>query len=211
MADDLIHCPACGFQLRLPPELYGTAVECPQCHGRFTAPIPAVKPVAVRPPPGREYDAVSPVEYGEPAPSRAALTAPAICLLVSSCLAAFMFAGLSLSLVELRSDPAEFDRAMEQALNNNPKMRGPQREQAKEWMLWTRDNGPSVFGALFALNALTAIGAILMLTQRGYWIAVLGCVAALNPVNLPCCLLQLPFGIWGLIALMSESGRRAFR
>ena len=35
MPDDLIHCPACNFQLRLPHELYGTPVECPQCHARM--------------------------------------------------------------------------------------------------------------------------------------------------------------------------------
>jgi len=34
MADDLIHCPTCNFQLRLPPDLYGREVECPQCHSQ---------------------------------------------------------------------------------------------------------------------------------------------------------------------------------
>ena len=37
MADDLIHCPSCNFRLRLPAELLGQEVECPQCHNRFTA------------------------------------------------------------------------------------------------------------------------------------------------------------------------------
>jgi hypothetical protein len=64
---------------------------------------------------------------------------------------------------------------------------------------------------LFGLNLLTVLAAVMMLIRRGYVLAVIGCVLALNPVNLPGCLLLVPFGIWGLIALLSEPGRRAFR
>ena len=77
--------------------------------------------------------------------------------------------------------------------------------------IWLRDNGPAAFGAIMGVNLLTALGALLMLMRRGYLVALVGCIAALNPVNVPCCLLQVPFGIWGLIALLSDSGRRAFR
>src|SRR5580700_7086364 len=91
MADDLIHCPSCGFQLRLPTDLYGSEVECPQCHGRFTAPVPVpvAKPTPVRPPPGREYDAVGQPAVGEfdTAPATAnPVAVPAIALLVLSVL-----------------------------------------------------------------------------------------------------------------------------
>src|SRR5271168_4854198 len=88
MADDPIHCPSCRFQLRLPTDLYGSEVECPQCHGRFTAPVPVARPAAVRPPPGREYDAVGQPAGGEYdyAPTTNPVAAPGIALLIMSVL-----------------------------------------------------------------------------------------------------------------------------
>jgi hypothetical protein len=216
MVDDLIHCPSCGFQLRLPTELYGTAVECPQCHSRFTAPAPVVRPAADRSPPGREYNTVARAvgeDYDRGPPSAGTgLTAPAVCLLVTSLIGVILSGFMTLTFVEANNDPEEFDRAMQQEIDRNPNLQPAQRAQAKRWMDLAREYGTATFGTLLALNLVTALGAVQMLRRRMYGLAVLGCVLALNPANISCCFLgQAPFGLWGLIALLTDDGRRAFR
>jgi hypothetical protein len=215
MADDLIHCPSCGFQLRLPTDLYGSAVECPQCHSRFTAPAPAARPMADRPPPGREYDAVVsadggghdylPPERGNP------LMAPAIALLIVSLSATCFTAYGTLVWLTLQHDQVQFDAMMDQAIDKNPQIQPQDRARARQMMIQFRDQIPIICGVLSAINIVTVLGAVMMLARKAYWLAMIGCICALNPVNIPCCLLQLPFGIWGLIALLGESGRRAYR
>ena len=54
------------------------------------------------------------------------------------------------------------------------------------------------------------VGALQMLRARAYGFAVLGAVLALNPLNLPCCLAQFPFGLWALAVLLNPDVRRAF-
>jgi hypothetical protein len=216
MADDLIHCASCGFQLRLPTELYGTAVECPQCHSRFTAPAPTVRPAADRSPPGREYNAVARAvedEYDRgPQSAGASLTAPAVCLLVTSLIGVVLSGFMTLAFIDAQNDPAEYDKGVQEALDRNPNLQPAQRAQVKRWADEAREYGTATFGTLLGLNLVTALGAVQMLRRRMYGLAVLGCVLALNPANISCCFLgQVPFGLWGLIALMTDDGRRAFR
>ena len=216
MADDLIHCPSCGFQLRLPTELYGTAVECPQCHARFTAPAPTVRPAADRPPPGREYDANARAtdqnDYA-PAPSGNPVAAPAIALLIASLLGLLFDAYMMLSVQIVKSQPRDWEARIDQELNKNRDLTAAQRQQMRAYL--SPDNvvfyGLTGCGTILVGNLITAAGAALMLARRGRAMGILGCILALNPVNLPTCFLQVPFGVWGLIALLSESGRRAFR
>jgi hypothetical protein len=208
MADDLIHCPSCGFQLRLPAELYGSPVECPQCHVRFTAPVPAAHPAGPRPPTASEYDVVARPAYdGGPNP----LTAPAVALLITSLLGAAGWAYFALGLIELKNNPAQLDQIVQDAINKNPQIRPEDRAEVKRIFDQMIEVGPPWSFGIGAVNLATALGAVFMLIRRGYVLALLGTVLALNPINVPCCLLQVPFGIWGLIALLSESGRRAFR
>ncbi|HEX4588742.1 MAG TPA: hypothetical protein VH120_02355 [Gemmataceae bacterium] len=211
--DDLIHCPACNFQLRLPTDLYGTAVECPRCHTRFTAPVPAVRPAGDRPPPGREYDAGVPVARSDDYRPRSGggLTAAAIALLITSLLSTAFYGYMAIAFVEVKRDPADFDQAMKDAIDNNPNIQPNDRARAHQWALWMRENGLAVCATEAAINFVTLLGAALMLARRGYPLGILGCLLALNPTNCPGCFLQVPFGIWGLVALFSESGRRAFR
>ena len=73
-----------------------------------------------------------------------------------------------------------------------------------------RAYGATVCGVLLGLNLITALGAIQMLRRRTYGLAIVAALLALNPVNLPCCVLQLPFGIW-LVVLLRGDVRIAFR
>jgi hypothetical protein len=210
MPDDLIHCPSCGFQLGLPTHLYGSSVQCPQCHVQFTAPVPRPQgqgPIAADQSHFDDYHSDAKTPGGGP------LTAPAIALLVFSVLSAVMsLLGLAWANIA-QQNPAAFDKALKQQLDSDPDMT-PQERQDMEDLL-TLENVVRFLhldcGISLAANLVTALGAIQMLRRRTYWLAVLACVFALNPANIPCCAAQFPVGIWGLIALISQSGRRAFR
>jgi hypothetical protein len=163
----------------------------------------------MRPPPGREYDAVArPVDdFAAPAPATGSLTAAAVCLLVASLIGVLGSAYFAASFFVLKQNPAEFDKAMAEAIERNPNLKPEDRDMAKAIL---RDYSVPAFGTLTALNLITALGAVMMLLRKGYWLAVLGCIVALNPVNFGCCMVvQIPFGIWGLVVLLG-SGKRAF-
>jgi hypothetical protein len=211
MADDLIHCPSCGFQLRLPTELYGTAVECPQCHSRFTAPAPAARPAAMRPPPGREYDANArsvPDDYevyAKPVSrAAAALKTPAILLIV---LAGLVVLQCLWGAISAEKTIADFkDQANSKDLP--PQLRDFM-QQMTQVMTFEFVVGSNL--AIAAVSLVTILGGIQMLRLRTYWLAVIGVVFGLNPVSCPCCMAQVPIAIWGLVVLFRTDVRAAFR
>jgi hypothetical protein len=209
--DDLIYCPSCNHKLRLPPELMGQSVECPQCHSHFTAPPRAHLPAAPQPPvaaPAYADDADAQVYRG-----RGRLTAPAVCLLIVS-----LLSGLNLFVLafgaSVDADPAEFRNQFRAQMDRNPNLTPQQRQQFEEI---AKNPEPIIWwsyvigGGSLAAAVLTALGAIAMLARRMYWLALLGAFAALNPINCCCVDLNIPFAIWALIVLFSADGRAAFR
>lgn len=216
MPDELINCPACNHRLRLPVELLGQSVECPQCHAHFAAPGGSSAPV-VRPAPQVAL-ASGPVyaDDSEPRGHRggATLTAPAVCLLIVGVLSALINFFVLAFGIEVESNPADFRAQLQAHMARNPNLTPQQRQQLEEL-----DKNPEevawwcqiIGGGSLAAAALTAIGAIAMLTRRMYWLAVLGALAALNPANCCCVNVNIPFAIWALIVLFSANGRAAFR
>ena len=61
----------------------------------------------------------------------------------------------------------------------------------------------AIFGFIIA-------GAIRMLNLKNYGLAMTACILSLLPCSL-CCIIGLPFGIWGLVVLNDEHVKRAFR
>jgi len=58
---EVIQCPQCQRQLRVPEELRGKAVKCPSCSHTFTAPLAgAAETLAVPPPPPDQHYAEEP-------------------------------------------------------------------------------------------------------------------------------------------------------
>src|SRR5262245_31733912 len=95
MRIDVIICPSCQHKLRIPEDLLGQPVQCPDCRVVFIAPPPPIAPTgpALPPPgqpamgelmqaPGREDEAAT----GEPRPPCASnkLMPPAFALLACS-------------------------------------------------------------------------------------------------------------------------------
>lgn len=197
MADELTRCPACDNTLKLPPELFGRAVECPKCGNRFT---PTGSP---------------PAYIG--APRADGLSAPAVALLVTAILTTCSnLFGLVGFIVPANADPAKWNEAVSKGFEaqRRPDMQADEREmmdkmakafEAEKLTAW----GNPYCGLSTLTGFLTLIGAIAMLTRKAYVLAVVGCLAAFFP-SLPCCILQAPFGLWGLIALMG-SGKASFR
>ena len=211
MPDDLIHCPSCNFQLRLPVELYGTAVECPQCHSRFTAPAPVARPAAVRPPLGREYDAhardVSDFIEGYPqGPNRAAATvrAPAIILIVLASLVTLQHVW---GVITAEKALADFrDLANDKDLP--PQLRDTFQQFGK---LMTVQQIVITNSVIAAASLISLLGGIQMLRLRTYGLAVAGAILGLNPLSCPCCMAQVPIAIWALVILFRSDVRMAFR
>jgi len=50
-----------------------------------------------------------------------------------------------------------------------------------------------------------------MMRLESYALAITGCILALIPCVSPCCLIGLPFGIWGLVVLNDQTVKPAFR
>ena len=112
--------------------------------------------------------------------------------------------------LSVEADPQEFRDQFRAQMDRNPNITPQQRQQFEElaknpekvtWWCYLFGGGS------LAAAALTAFGAIAMLVRRMYWLALLGALAALNPIDCCCLDLNIPFAIWALIVLASADGR----
>src|SRR5438874_1227370 len=114
MADEMIHCPSCDHALRMPRELFGQTVECPQCGNRFAAPAPSAVRAAGEPSPvyGGEADFAA-------LRARQSVRAPAVALLITSILSMGLSGLGLLSAAQIHSDPNDFDAKLQKIANDN--------------------------------------------------------------------------------------------
>jgi len=208
MADDLIQCPSCGFQLRLPAEFYGQTVECPKCHNQFTAPAPTVQPAGVRPPPGRDYDASPRAAYDNlPAEinrerAASAVKAPAIIMIV---LSSFM----ALAAVYSAATAEKGMKDMKE-LEENKDLPKEWRDGIKKYNeIMTPGLIMGTNLAVAALSLVILLGSIQMLRLKTRWLAILAMIFGMIPIG-ACCCVQTPIAIWGLVVLMRANVRDAF-
>jgi hypothetical protein len=67
-----------------------------------------------------------------------------------------------------------------------------------------------IFAAL--ANVFNVVAAIQMVRVRYWGLALAGCIVAAIPItSSACCLLTLPFSIWGIVQLVKPEIRAAFR
>ena len=201
MSDEQIYCPACNHKLRVPADLLGQPVECPQCHARFTAPIrpDAAPQVRAADGPAADYaHAYADDREAREYRGRGLLTAPAVCLLVIGVLALGTNGYIIANGLLIQANPALFEQELQNQLDKNPGINPKQRQEIAD--TFTADFFAGLckwFGGLsLAAALLTVFGAIAMLARRMYWLAVLGAIAALNPINCCCLDLNVPFAIW---------------
>jgi len=70
-----------------------------------------------------------------------------------------------------------------------------------------------VVGAVIGLGvaAFLVWGALRMMRLESWGVALATCIVALVPFVSPCCLIGLPFGIWGLVVINDQAVKGAFR
>jgi len=210
MADELIRCPSCNHELRLPHELLGQTVECPQCGSRFGAPAPNRAPM-VRAAPDHVATHAGEIDPGARRVSQS-LRAPAIALIVTAILSIVADVFGLLGAAGVHTDPNEWERRLDVELNAKPDLPPDQRAWMKEVLSAeaVASKLGTCCGIQLVLNLAVLLGAVQMLRQRFYGFAVLASILALSPVNIPVCLVQLPFGLWALIVLLDHNVRRSF-
>jgi hypothetical protein len=211
-----IPCPACRRLLRLPDAVLGQVVRCPSCQATFTAapaepsppagdsaPAPAgtinargeivrdpqEQPAAPDAPPWKvgpqERDEDYPVIDTRPA-ALSQVAGPANGLLAVGVIALCLTGlGVTVAFLNLGSGMGS---------------------------LGTEDMIVSLFSyALgFTWGGLVTVGAVRMKKLESIGLAMTACIVAMLPCN-GCCVLGLPFGIWGLVVLNRPEVKAAFR
>jgi|GEM_PF-1901049 len=65
--------------------------------------------------------------------------------------------------------------------------------------------------SIFAgISLVSFIGGACIVWGRFYWLAILGCVAAIVNVNLMCCVPGTVAGLWGILTIVRDEGRKHF-
>ncbi len=218
-----IHCPECQATLRVPEDLLGKNVKCPKCQTTFLAELdrPAhPEGVVDEPAPSRRRRPSRPADEEDEGPPpddepeddyeerprrrrrRPSLTAasssvsgPASALMVvggldvAFALLRFLAPVLGISVMALEA--------------------GNRRGNVNADFL--ASIGVNILLGILSLvlGILILFGAVKMKQMRSYGLAMTACILAMIPcVN--CCLLGLPFGIWGLVVLNKPEVKDAF-
>jgi GYF domain 2 len=127
-----------------------------------------------------------------------AVKGPAICLIAMSALGIVLY--LFSAVLHMAGNPA----AMNSQMGNMP----PQAQAY--FQLLAGPVGTLIDIAVIALNALVLFGAIKMLRLESRPLATTACILGMLPVVSCCCLIGLPFGIWGLVVLNKPEVRSHF-
>jgi predicted Zn finger-like uncharacterized protein len=215
----LTNCPSCSRQLRVPDELTGRNVKCPDCGTVFPAgagqqPLPQGPIVVSDVPPLDSYNQARQPRTADRERARQLVAGPAIALIVVSVLHLLAFTyGLVQTLNAMGNPQAARARA-EAMLNQQGPPRDQEEKEARKMMAdfaeaFAGPLGLLLNGTFFGLGILTLIGSISMLRLRSHGLAMTACILAVIPCISPCCLLGIPFGIWGLVSLGQPEVREA--
>ena len=211
-----VRCPSCNATLRVPDSLLGKNVKCPKCATTFVAEMeePAEPEGIVREPaPARRSPALEGTEEEEfleeeevrprrrrkrrYAEAESAVAGPAICLMVlggldiPTALVYLVFQIINLSQAGKAYPPGQAPPGYEAGL---------------------------VIGKVFVFviipltilwGIVLLVGGFKMKKLQSYGLAMTSCILAMLPVHC-CCLLGLPFGIWGVVMLNKPEVKDAF-
>jgi predicted Zn finger-like uncharacterized protein len=226
----LTSCPSCSKQLKVPDELLGRQVKCPQCGTTFTA-TAAVTPGGPPPPPSPQHPFAPPPApptfpgsqpiggYEEPPPitPRATgnrLKGPGIALLINSILMLLLWGYSIISGVMAVSNPANAVQStveMQEMFSEmfGKKLTDEEKEKLrKDTEAQMKIQAPlqlvfSIVGFLLAI--LSIFGSIMMINGRKGGLAWTAAVLNVIPCTASCCCLTgIPIGIWAMIALKNS-------
>jgi predicted Zn finger-like uncharacterized protein len=231
----LTQCPTCRRQLRVPDELLGRNVKCPECLAVFIAATDtdAREPEHAGAEP-EETPAASSVEaesddfYDDEeddediprrrnrrrawrARAREDVAGPAVGLIVISAidilLAFFLVFSAAIEMARAPDAPAAGERAAP------PNRRQRERDVNRDEQMERQVGGVlvMVWGVIALLcGVLTMVSGLLMKGLRGYGLAMTCCALSVIPCTAPCFVASIPIGIWGLVVLNRHEVRASF-
>lgn len=234
---EIVSCPDCHRELRVPEELVGKRVKCPACGLTFVAtPGPAVPPQVLPadegagpaaqpevggPPLPQAGPTVGHGGYGAPGPLRGGdadwdrrpedrQRAKSALMAPGICLLITGILGVLGSLY-LTVDFMIIDP--EVVMQNAPPVNDPQqRELQRKVVDFVHGPGGLAINLLaLAVSLFVCLAGALMLAGKARGLAVTGSALAMIQVWPCCCLLGFPFGLWSLIVLYRPDVREAFR
>ncbi|MBA4063910.1 MAG: hypothetical protein C0501_09395 [Isosphaera sp.] len=207
---EVVSCPACNHLLRVPLDLLGQPVQCPECRAMFRAPAPdgtggmAAAELLSRPPgaaaPGRRADA--------------ALLLPAFGLMFCGVAGvgtngylAYLFAaepGVAAEYVRDQFSKARgYGFGADDPEGERDRLDGERAVATARWMRWYFP--PAAGAALLAF-----LGGLSIALGWNYRLAQVGCVTAGLNLTGCCCVPGAAAGLWGLLMLRSGEGRAHF-
>lgn len=225
----VVRCPACSHLVAVPEEYFGKVVTCLQCHAVMEVPVRELmkqQPVRlVRP--GRRK--VAPFVF---VPMFGLLLLGGAGVLVNS----YLWYSMSrdeevaksfvrfLVLQQIKESPEPLERRRDA----DGKLIPPTEAEVAEAEARQRDFVQDQEKRIAETVAVTApyaapaqipfifvslgvfLGGVAFAARRWYPLAFIGCGLALLNINHACCVPGAIVGIWGVIALISEDGRRHF-
>lgn len=214
-----VRCPSCQSALRVPETLVGKNVKCPKCQTTFLAEMEELNqpegivrertPAAARPRlPDDDEDDLPSEDEDRPrrrsiqrggrgsAEAESAVAGPAIALMVVS--------GLAVALCILSVLGNILGVGL---IAGNPAQRAAGAQQNDLAINAVLGVGSAIFGLCYW--SIVLVGAVKMKSLSSYGLAMTACILAMLPCS-ACCILGLPFGIWGLVALNNPAVKDAF-
>src|SRR5262245_5885562 len=207
MAIEVIRCPNCNDEVRVPETLFGTSVRCPRCRAYFKAPVRnsdgALVGVELLP---------DPVEPAQPlAPAQKPLLLPGVLLLLIGLMGAladgFVVYGLSNNIDEIVAQTRAMLTDPNHPLGKAAAGRIKPEDVTPEQVRMTR----TVHAGSIGVSVLIMLGAVAMLGQRFWRFCIATCVLAMVNLGACCLVLGVPIGLWALIRLLDPSVKAQFR
>jgi len=230
MSTTVIICPhaPCGKSLRMPLDAIGQPLSCPYCRTAIGVAL------------GDDGRPTAPVVLRVGARLPRMLLVPAVALLVLGTAGVFANGYIAADAAARPGADIEQARRQVGDLNNLDEMSGPKDTKkakpneeptaidliavvggqaaatgvvevrndaiARAWAPWVVP-----INSIFAgVSLFVALGGFLILRGHGYWFALLACFAAVLNFNHACCFPGAIVGLWGILTLVRDDGRKHF-
>jgi hypothetical protein len=203
---EIINCPACRHQVKIPEARLGSPVQCPECKTPFLVPTRDEFGEAGTPQIIDEVSSGNRTSSAKSSPNPVMI--PGVALIVVALIG--LFAQLAV-LVQLQGDPERFQKEFQKAVENkNKDLAEKEKQEMREVIENVTQNLPLILQIAAGSWLIVLLSGIAMLKRRFYWLTILGNILAMINIVNGCCLLGIPVGIWSLILLFNREVRETF-
>ncbi len=208
MASEVIPCPACQHDVRVPESLFGQPVRCPACKAYFTAPTRDAAGILGQAELLADAPRPLPARSGEPRPptDQSPIFIPAILLLLVG------IVGSALNGIQAYQTFADPEGTKARMVEVMKKFSEFAKQEFKQEMAdkAVEFQPAAVLTALF-FSLVPLAGAVAMLRMQAWWLSILGSIVAIFNFSNCCCVFGAPVGIYCLIKLFDPEIRAMFR